>query len=448
MSDDDFEARIHDLEQSWQRNRPAEIADLLVRSPALSSQDRHALLVELICVDLEFRWRNCSRDPVSHERPLLERYAAEFPELGSLDRLPIELIGEEYRVRLLWGDRPVHAEFFSRFPTQQEQLQTELQRIDREIDEELAGSCSTGIASPATKACAIDTDFDLIAGIPFFSHQDILLKRMVGAGRMGKVYQAWHHNLRREIAVKFLRKGLLCEPSLVQRFIGEAITVAKLHHPNIVGIHGLGRTPSGAYFIVMDLVAGSNLDLLARTNLVSVEEAIQWTMELCNALEYAHGRGIVHCDLKPANLLLGEQGRLRVTDFGLARSLTGQTAWAAEVEGTAPFMAPEQVSRYWGPIGIRTDDYGIGAVLYTLLTGRPPWSGRRLPDILAKVVSAAPVIPPSSLRPDLPQTMSDLCRKCLSKAPAGRYQNVLEIRSVLAGLTGRSFESPRCRGTR
>jgi eukaryotic-like serine/threonine-protein kinase len=146
MPDDDLESRIHDFEQPWKRNRPAEITDLLVQAPALTSQERHALLVELICVDLEFRWRKCSRDLVSHERPLLERYAAEFPELGSLDRLPIELIGEEYRVRLLWGDRPVHTEFFARFPTQHEQLQTELPRIDREIDEELYGPRSSGIA--------------------------------------------------------------------------------------------------------------------------------------------------------------------------------------------------------------------------------------------------------------------------------------------------------------
>src|SRR3954468_6214413 len=139
-------------------------------------------------------------------------------------------------------------------------------------------------------------------------------------------------------------------------------------------------------------------------------------METCDALGHAHGRRIVHCDLKPANLLLDEGGRIRVTDFGLARFIAEETPWAAEVEGTAPFMAPEQASRCWGPIDRRTDVYGIGAVLYALLTGRPPWGGRRLPDVLADVISAAPVVPPISLRPDLPRSLSDLCRKCLSKA--------------------------------
>src|SRR5205823_13214835 len=105
----------------------------------------------------------------------------------------------------------------------------------------------------------------------------------------------------------------------------------------------------------------------------------------CDALEHAHSRGIIHCDLKPANLLLDGNGSIRVTDFGLARSLADETPWTAEVEGTAPFMAPEQASRYWGPIGVRTDVYGLGAVLYSLLTGRPPYIARRLPDILADV---------------------------------------------------------------
>ena len=151
-------------------------------------------------------------------------------------------------------------------------------------------------------------------------------------------------------------------------------------------------------------------------------------------LDHAHGQGVVHCDLKPANLLLDERGRIQVTDFGLARSLTEDTPWAAEVEGTAPFMAPEQASRCWGPIDHRTDVYGIGAVIFALLTGRPPFLGHRLPDILAEVISATPVVSPGSLRPDLPEWVSDLCRKCLSKAPEARFQSVQEVRSALSRM--------------
>jgi RNA polymerase sigma factor (sigma-70 family) len=266
------------------------------------------------------------------------------------------------------------------------------------------------------------------------SYRDVLLKRMIGAGRMGKVYEAWQYGAEHAVAVKFLRKSLLGQPSVVQRFIGEAKIIARLRHPNIVGIHGLGAAPGGAYFIVMDLVTGPDLAEVARTRPVFVQQAIRWAIETCDALDHAHTKGIIHCDLKPANLLLDGAGRIRVTDFGLARSLTEHTPWVAEVEGTAPFMAPEQACRHWGPIGVPTDVYGLGAILYSLLTGRPPWIGRRLPDILADVTSAAPVIAPARIRPDLPKPVSDLCRKCLSKAPEDRFATIQDVRSVLADL--------------
>jgi eukaryotic-like serine/threonine-protein kinase len=154
--------------------------------------------------------------------------------------------------------------------------------------------------------------------------------------------------------------------------------------------------------------------------------------ETCDALGHAHERWIVHCDLKPANLLLDEGGRIRVTDFGLARFLAEETPWAAEVEGTAPFMAPEQASRCWGPIDRRTDVYGVGAVLFALLTGRPPVVGRRLPDVLAEVISATPVIAPACLRPGLSESVAALCRKCLAKRPEARFQTVHEVRASLS----------------
>ncbi len=154
-------------------------------------------------------------------------------------------------------------------------------------------------------------------------------------------------------------------------------------------------------------------------------------MQLCEAIDHAHAQGIVHCDLKPANILLDERGAIKVTDFGLARSLADDAARTDAVEGTAPFMAPEQVSRAWGPVDHRTDVYGIGAVLFTLLTGRPPHVGPRLWDILAAVVASTPVIPPSHLRPDLSDPLGEVCRTCLSKTPEARYPTVREVRSAL-----------------
>jgi RNA polymerase sigma factor (sigma-70 family) len=270
---------------------------------------------------------------------------------------------------------------------------------------------------------------------PLLSHEDFLLQRMIGAGRMGKVYEAWQYSTQRSVAVKYLRKSLLFEPEVVKRFIGESRIVSQLEHPNIVAVQGLGRTPGGSYFIVMDMVGGPNQADLGKRRAFSLRETIHWVTETCLALEHAHSRGVIHCDLKPANLLLDEAGSIRLTDFGLARSLTGSAPGAADVEGTGPFMAPEQANRAWGNIDVRTDVYGIGAVLFTLLTGRPPWIGRSLAAILADVTSTTPVIAPVEFRPEIPEDLSEVCLKCLSKQPEARYQTVRDLRLALNQLS-------------
>jgi tRNA A-37 threonylcarbamoyl transferase component Bud32 len=428
MCDDSFEPRVRRFEQAWLSHGPCEIDDHLGERSGLTDPDRFRLLIELICIDLEFRWRNARvAQPVA-----LGDYVGRFPELISLDRLPLELIAEEYRVRCLWGDRPSHAAILSQFHERYEPIREELFRVDDELKAESTEPLHLQRTVPRSSPREEDPGLD--RDQPLLSHHDFLLRRLIGAGLMGKVYEARHHSASREVAVKFLRKSFLNQPEVVRRFIGEASTIARLRHPNIVGTQGLGRAPGGAYFIVMDLVVGSNLALLGIQREIAVDEAIRWAIETCEALEHAHGRGVVHCDLKPANLLLDERGRIRVTDFGLARSLTGDTPCTAEVEGTVPFMAPEQASRCWGPIDQRTDVYGIGAILFTLLTGRPPFLGRRLPDILAAVVSGTPVISPASLRPDLPESISDLCRKCLNKAPEARFPSIQEVRWALARI--------------
>ncbi|WP_435008705.1 serine/threonine-protein kinase [Tundrisphaera lichenicola] len=426
MTDDAFESRVLDFERDWRRDGPREIGDYLADPFGPGSPGRGHLLAELICVDLEYRWRS----PDLAGRTTLRDYVGRFPELVSLDRLPLDLVVEEYRVRRLWGDRPSHEEFLSSFPEWRGQIRLELIRIDGEIEEESAEPVSTMPSRNPPQERPVDPD----PGIPLLSDRDFLLRRLIGSGMAGKVYEAKQHGAGRDVAVKFLRKSLMRHPNVVRRFIDEARTIAGLHHPNIVGTQGLGRTPAGSYFIVMDLVDGGNLARIIGERVVAEEEAIRWTMELCGALEHAHGKGIVHCDLKPANILLDDRGRIRVTDFGLARSLVAETSGVVEVEGTAPFMAPEQVSRAWGPIDHRTDIYGIGAVLCTLLTGRPPYVGRRVPDILADVVALNPVVPPLMIRPGLSESLGDLCRKCLSKNPEDRYQAVGEIRSALAAI--------------
>lgn len=432
MTESEFQCRILRFEEAWRDAGSCEIANFLDHSSDESGRHRTRLLVELICIDLEFRWKTCPKTRRPREFAFLEDYAARYSELGPLDQLPLELIGEEYRVRCQWGDSPTHAGFVTRFAARQAEIAGELTRIDRELEAESADYRLAPLAAEPLPASPYTTDVP--SDIPWIAHDDVLLRRMIGCGRMGKVYEAWQRSANRSVAVKFLRKSLLHCPEIVERFVGEARIVAKLRHPNIIGIHGLGRTPAGAYFLVMEHVAGRNLDAVGATNPMRVRDAVRWMISTCDALEHAHEKQIIHCDLKPANLLLDDFGRVRVTDFGLARLLSEQMPWTAHIEGTAPFMAPEQACRDWGPIGVHTDVYGVGAVLYTLLTGRPPWVGQRLPDVLAQVISALPVAPPSSLRSDLASPLSDLCLRCLAKRAAERYRSVRELRIALAAM--------------
>jgi serine/threonine protein kinase len=259
-------------------------------------------------------------------------------------------------------------------------------------------------------------------------YSDFVLEEMIGAGTMGKVYRARQRSHARRVAIKFLRKSFLSRPDAVEAFLREARTIAGLQHPHVVGVHGLGRTPRGGLFIVMDLMDGGDLSRQLAGGPVPHERAVAWVVEATGALAHAHARRILHCDLKPANLLLDSAGRVRLTDFGLARRLRHEPLTASNIAGTAAYIAPEQVADCWGPITPATDVYGLGAVLYHLLTGRPPYGDDRAPDVLARVVAAAMPVAPRELVPDVPCRLSDACLRCLAKRGADRFQSVAELR--------------------
>src|SRR5262249_43520601 len=155
-----------------------------------------------------------------------------------------------------------------------------------------------------------------------------------------------------------------------ERFLEEAAILGRLRHPGIVAVRGLGRLPDGGHFLVMGLVEGGDLARRLAAGPIDVADAIRWTAEAADAIEHAHQQGVIHCDLKPSNLLLGNDGRVRVTDFGLARTLTA----SRHAGGTPGFMAPEQRDA-GGEVSVRADVYGLGAVLFALLTGRAPDTG-------------------------------------------------------------------------
>jgi eukaryotic-like serine/threonine-protein kinase len=212
------------------------------------------------------------------------------------------------------------------------------------------------------------------------AYSDVVLLRQLGQGGMGKVYRATWRGSDKPMAVKLLRKPLRGHESAAARFREEAAVLFRLRHPGIVAVHGIGLLPDGGHFLVMDLIEGSDL---ARQPCPSVMEALRWVAEAADAIEYAHRAGVVHCDLKPSNLLLGRDGHVVVTDFGLARSLANG---GAPHGGTAGFMAPEQLDPE-GAVSPRTDVYGLGAVLQALIAERP----REVDAVCRRCLTADPV---------------------------------------------------------
>ena len=261
------------------------------------------------------------------------------------------------------------------------------------------------------------------------SLKDFVLRRQIGLGLTGRVYEAFDKRQQRLVAVKVLRKSWLNDRSLRERFEAEADIVARLIHPGIVRIHGHGETPNGGWFIVMDLLPGGDLTPVAGPAL-PVEQAVDWIRQVASAIGYAHREGVIHCDLKPANLLLSADEHVVVTDFGFAqtRETLGRRACLV---GTPTFMAPEQVDASWGPVGQPTDVYGIGAVLFFLLTGSPPVRGSRLSDLLDEVASPNEVQAVTDFRPDVPSRFAEVCRRCLKKSPRKRFQHLDEVIAAL-----------------
>lgn len=276
------------------------------------------------------------------------------------------------------------------------------------------------------------------ANIPVIDWNDLVLEQQIGAGSSGKVYRAARRSTGERFAVKFLRKAIAREPAVIARFLREAETVAALAHPGIVAIRGLGQTPGRGHFLVMELVAGEDLQQVLARRMPTPEQAAGWIVAAARIVQFAHERGVIHCDLKPSNLLLdaGSQavtrgqvdpgGRIRITDFGLAVRLATE-APAALLAGTPAFMAPEQVDPCWGAISPRTDVWGLGAVLYALVYRQAPHVGRNVPDTLARVVSGAPVKFSRRGEQRVSKALVEVLRRALAKAPSERFATAGEL---------------------
>src|ERR1035441_8330806 len=260
---------------------------------------------------------------------------------------------------------------------------------------------------------------------------DYELMEEVGRGGMGVVYRAKQVSLNRDVALKMILAGRLASEAEVKRFFHEARAAAKLQHPNIVAVHEVGLQDGQPYYS-MDFIEGSNLEQLARQHPLPAQQAAEYVRAVAEAIHFAHEHGTVHRGLKPTNILIDIFNQSRITDFGLARceQLDPHLTTSGQILSTPAYISPEQTQAKTEAVGPQSDVYSIGAVLYHLLTQRPPFAAESLPAMLDLVVHHEPVSP-RALDPSVPRDLETICLKCLQKDPARRYRSARDLSDEL-----------------
>lgn len=252
---------------------------------------------------------------------------------------------------------------------------------------------------------------------------DYELVREIACGGMGVVYEARQQSLQRTVAIKLILGGQLASPAEIERFHREAEMAANLRHSNIVAVHEVGEH-SGHHYFAMDYIAGHSLAGAVRETPLSGKKAAQYLVKVADAMRYAHQHGVLHRDLKPSNILIDADDEPHVTDFGLAKRVEGDSQLTATgtVLGSPSYMSPEQAAGRQDQIGPATDIYGLGATLYELLTGRPPFRAESPVATMLQVLNIEPA-PPRLLNASVDRDVETICLKCLDKEPARRYDS-------------------------
>ena len=256
---------------------------------------------------------------------------------------------------------------------------------------------------------------------------DYLLEQEIAHGGTGVVYRARQLSLGRTVAVKLLLLGRYSSAESIERFRREAQSAAALRHPNIVAIHEVGEH-EGQQFYSMDYVEGQSLTEAVRAGPLEPRRSAEIVGAIAEAIHFAHKQGVLHRDLKPSNVLLDVFGQVRITDFGLAKRLDASSDLTStgQVVGTPNYLSPEQAAGKQAALGPGSDVYSIGALMYELLTGRPPFLSNSLQETLSRIQSDEPVSP-RALNPALHQDLETICLKCLQKEPEHRYDSALGL---------------------
>ncbi len=435
-SDDtqDFALLANALTAAWEAGELPDFADLLHGGRGLSAGQ----LTELCLTDQAFRWR--TSEPLR-----VEDYLALCPPIGDDEELLLELAYGEIRTRQQFGDPPTAEEIETRFPALARRLYRQLE-VSFWMDD---GAVSPGPAGPQLPVCMLHPSCPSTDPLPPICalHQSgqmgpYELREVVAHGGMGVVFRARHVQLGRIVALKVIRPDRIANETDRRRFHNETVTIAQLDHPHIVPIYDVGEV-NGVHYFTMKLMEGGDLQQHCRRYLDDPPAAARMIADVAGAIHHAHRRGVLHRDVKPSNVLLDEAGRPYVTDFGLARRLDGQAQLSdtGDLLGTPAYMAPEHLTPELGPLTVAADVYGLGAVLYVLLTGRPPFEGGHTATVLESIRSREPA-PPRQRNPRVDLDLEQVCLKALAKRPADRYADAQELAEDLQQfLAGQSVRA-------
>ena len=431
---------------------PQELAECL---PESGTPEFLPTLEELVHIQLEFAWKTFAAG--SSPRPgSVESLLEQFPALLDESVLP-GVLRQEFHSRKQAGDQPSAADYAAAFPDSDlDQLTTPPgETVGPSASDDTATRAPVELASQATipppgsgsnlhddqtlqPAISIGgpRDGDTTPSMAPGDNPEIQLEGYeilgeLGRGGMGVVYRALDLRLKRIVALKMVLAGAHADAAELQRFQLEAEAVAQLQHPNIVQIHDVGEH-NGRPFLSLEFVGGGELASKIAGEPQPPDEAAELVETLSRAMHFAHQRNIIHRDLKPANVLLADDGQPKISDFGLAKRLEQDSAQTASgsIMGTPSYMAPEQAGDKQGRIGPQTDVYALGALLYCLLTGRPPFQSASVMDTVLQVLEQEPV-PPRQLVQGLDRDLETITLKCLQKDPGRRYQSAEEVADEL-----------------
>jgi len=383
------------------------------------------------CADLDRRLR-------AGESAAAEDWVAAGGSLADDEDLAVELIFTEYVTREELGQAPDHGEYYRRFPAHEGRLRR-LFGVDRLFHD----SADRRAETPRPfddRTPSLGPPGRLTAPERVGPYE---IRGTIGAGGMGVVYRGWHPTLKRDVAVKVLRSGDFATPAEIARLKTEAEAVARQNHPNVVQIFDVGEA-DGRPYLVLEYVPGPNLREHLGDRTLPSREAAELVATLARAVHHAHERGVVHRDLKPANVLLAPETLApKITDFGLAAmtDLRATATTTGQLIGTAAYMPPEQAEGRPGWVTPAVDVYSLGAILYELITGRPPLVADTPLETLRRVLADDPV-PPRQLVPSLPKDLETIALKCLQKAPARRYASAADLADDLERfLAGRAIRA-------